>query len=92
MQRDQKGSMTGVSTYLHPDVQHVHGPFGADAFGRRAEAFARFFETPRFLVGQSALVAGWIGVNVVAVSLRWDPYPFILLNLTFSCGRPMPPH
>jgi uncharacterized membrane protein len=23
-------------------------------------------------------------VNLVAVSLRWDPYPFILLNLAFS--------
>ena len=26
----------------------------------------------------------WITINVVAVSLRWDPYPFILLNLAFS--------
>ena len=23
-------------------------------------------------------------VNAVALSLRWDPYPFILLNLAFS--------
>jgi uncharacterized membrane protein len=26
----------------------------------------------------------WIGLNLVAVNLRWDPYPFILLNLAFS--------
>ncbi len=26
----------------------------------------------------------WIIVNAVAISLRWDPYPFILLNLAFS--------
>ena len=26
----------------------------------------------------------WITLNVVAVNLRWDPYPFILLNLAFS--------
>ena len=26
----------------------------------------------------------WIALNVVAVRLRWDPYPFILLNLAFS--------
>src|SRR6202020_2334011 len=26
----------------------------------------------------------WIVLNIVAVSLRWDPYPFILLNLAFS--------
>jgi uncharacterized membrane protein len=29
-------------------------------------------------------VAIWIAVNALAVSLRWDPYPFILLNLAFS--------
>jgi uncharacterized membrane protein len=28
-------------------------------------------------------VAAWIAVNVVAI-FRWDPYPFILLNLMFS--------
>jgi uncharacterized membrane protein len=26
----------------------------------------------------------WIALNALAVSLRWDPYPFILLNLAFS--------
>jgi uncharacterized membrane protein len=26
----------------------------------------------------------WIAVNAIAVGLRWDPYPFILLNLAFS--------
>ncbi len=30
------------------------------------------------------LVAAWIAVNVLAVSLKWDAYPFILLNLAFS--------
>ena len=26
----------------------------------------------------------WIAINALAVTLRWDPYPFILLNLAFS--------
>jgi uncharacterized membrane protein len=26
----------------------------------------------------------WIIINVLVVTLRWDPYPFILLNLAFS--------
>ena len=26
----------------------------------------------------------WIALNLFAVELRWDPYPFILLNLAFS--------
>jgi uncharacterized membrane protein len=61
-----------------------HGTFGQDAFGRRAERAARFFGTPQYIVGQSLLVIAWIAFNAVAVSLQWDPYPFILLNLAFS--------
>jgi uncharacterized membrane protein len=65
-------------------VPRVPNAFGEDAFGRRAEAAARFFGTPQYIAGQSLLVIAWIAVNAVAVGLRWDPYPFILLNLAFS--------
>jgi uncharacterized membrane protein len=65
-------------------VPHVPSAFGEDAFGRRAEAAARFFGTPKYIAGQTVLVIIWIALNAVAVSLRWDPYPFILLNLAFS--------
>ncbi|MGN6799448.1 MAG: DUF1003 domain-containing protein [Gaiellaceae bacterium] len=58
--------------------------FGEDAFGRRAEAAARFFGTPQYILGQTVIVVLWIAVNAVAVGLRWDPDPFILLNLAFS--------
>jgi uncharacterized membrane protein len=58
--------------------------FGEDAFGQRAEAAARFFGTPIYIAVQTVVVIAWIAVNAVAVSLRWDPYPFILLNLLFS--------
>ena len=64
-----------------PDVPSA---FGEDAFGRRAEKAARFFGTPQYILGQTVLVIAWIAVNAVAVGLRWDPYPFILLNLAFS--------
>lgn len=63
---------------------HAHSPFDSDRFGRAAERFARFFGTPKFILGQTLLVAIWIALNAIAVSLRWDPYPFILLNLAFS--------
>lgn len=66
------------------DMQHLHGAFGSDSFGRGAEGFARLFGTPGFLIGQTIVVTVWIALNVAAVSLRWDPYPFILLNLAFS--------
>jgi uncharacterized membrane protein len=61
-----------------------HGPFGDDAFGRGAEKVARFFGTPQYLIGQSIVVVLWIAVNAAVVAFRWDPYPFILLNLAFS--------
>ncbi len=55
-----------------------------DAVGRFAEGIARFLGTGRFLAVQTIVVIAWITFNVVAVRLRWDPYPFILLNLAFS--------
>jgi uncharacterized membrane protein len=61
-----------------------HGAFGEDTFGRQAERIARFFGTPQYILGQTIVVIIWIAINAVAVSLQWDPYPFILLNLAFS--------
>ena len=55
-----------------------------DAVGAWAESFARFLGTGRYLFIQTLIVIVWIGLNVFAVELRWDPYPFILLNLAFS--------
>ena len=62
----------------------MSAPFGEDAFGRAAETAARFFGTPHYIVGQTLVVIAWIAVNAAAVRYRWDPYPFILLNLAFS--------
>lgn len=58
--------------------------YDPEAFGRFAEAIARYFGTARFLVIQTIVVALWISANLLLVTLRWDPYPFILLNLAFS--------
>jgi len=63
---------------------HAGGAFGSDRFGQKAEAFARFFGTPQFLIGQTLIVGVWVALNAAVVALRWDPYPFILLNLLFS--------
>ena len=68
----------------HGIAFHLFDAFGPDVFGQRAEAFARFFGTPRFLIAQTLVVAVWVALNAVAVTARWDPYPFILLNLLFS--------
>ena len=58
--------------------------YEAGAFGRFSEGVARNLGTARFLVVQTVLVIIWIAVNVLSIALRWDPYPFILLNLMFS--------
>ena len=55
-----------------------------EAMGQFTESIARFFGTGRYLLIQTIIVLLWIALNVSAVTLRWDPYPFILLNLAFS--------
>src|SRR6185436_15051657 len=56
----------------------------AETVGQFSESIARFLGTGRFLLWQTILVVVWICLNLFAVTLRWDPYPFILLNLAFS--------
>ena len=68
---------------FHAPHVHLAPVFGSDWFGIKAEAFARFFGTPMFLVAQTLLVAVWIVLNVAGVT-QFDLYPFILLNLAFS--------
>ncbi|HLI60279.1 MAG TPA: DUF1003 domain-containing protein [Solirubrobacteraceae bacterium] len=65
---------TGLSAHL----------YDAESFGNTAEKLARFFGTPRYLVIQTVVVVAWIAINVAWVALRFDKYPFILLNLMFS--------
>jgi uncharacterized membrane protein len=55
-----------------------------EVFGRFSERIARLLGTGKFLLWQTVVVVVWITLNLVAVRLRWDPYPFILLNLVFS--------
>jgi uncharacterized membrane protein len=55
-----------------------------ETVGQITESIARFFGTGRYLLLQTIVVLAWIAVNLCAAKLRWDPYPFILLNLAFS--------
>ncbi|RNI19458.1 DUF1003 domain-containing protein [Flexivirga caeni] len=60
-------------------------PMDSDRFGSFAEDFARFMGTAQFLVWMTVFVIVWIIFNLVGLfGLKWDPYPFILLNLFFS--------
>ncbi|MGB8353035.1 MAG: DUF1003 domain-containing protein [Chthoniobacteraceae bacterium] len=68
---------------FHLPHTHLNSVFGGDWFALKAEAFARFFGTPVFLIGQTVVVAVWIILNVTGLT-QFDIYPFILLNLAFS--------
>ena len=68
---------------FHRAHSHLEPVFGGDWFALKAEAFARFFGTPVFLIGQTAVVFVWIAINAVGL-VAFDIYPFILLNLAFS--------
>jgi uncharacterized membrane protein len=68
---------------FHARHAHLAPTFGEGWFGEWAERFARFFGTPTFLVGQTIIVGLWILANVTGL-VRFDLYPFILLNLAFS--------
>jgi uncharacterized membrane protein len=59
--------------------------FDAEAFGRWAEAIARFMGTARFLVYMTVVIVAWIGWNVLAPKpWQFDPYTFTFLTLVLS--------
>ena len=51
---------------------------------RLADHVAEIIGSWRFIIIQSTLLAVWIALNITAYIYRWDPYPFILLNLALS--------
>jgi uncharacterized membrane protein len=51
---------------------------------RLADRVAEIIGSWRFIIIQSMLLAVWITLNITAYIYRWDPYPFILLNLALS--------
>ena len=53
---------------------------------RVADAAATFIGSWTFILGQSAVMAIWVLVNVLAMFsfIRFDAYPFVFLNLFMS--------
>lgn len=77
---DNDLSTPGRRRSILPKVQ-----LDSETFGVFAEAFARFMGTAKFLVYMTVFVVVWVTINLVGLfGLKWDPYPFILLNLFFS--------
>ena len=77
--------MTRHSDLSSPrQVRRLGLHYDQEAFGQFSESIARTLGTARFLVWQTCIVIVWITLNVASAVLRWDKYPFILLNLAFS--------
>ena len=68
-------------------LQNIAGEKENLSFGQRtADKVARFGGSWKFIIWFAALLIIWIIINLLLpVKQRWDPYPFILLNLMLSC-------
>lgn len=70
----------------HPPVPDVNALYDERlSVGQRAaNTIARVVGSWRFIIIQSILLTIWVILNLTASTLRWDPYPFILMNLVLS--------
>ncbi len=59
-------------------------PNSLTAGQRIADWVASMMGSWPFIIGQSVILLIWIVLNVTAFVRKWDPYPFILLNLALS--------
>jgi uncharacterized membrane protein len=68
--------------HIHPVnvVHHDEATFGE----MLADKIASSIGSWTFLVVQTAAVITWLVLNIYGFVHRWDPFPFILLNLLFS--------
>ena len=68
----------------HRNVSAHHPQFKLTLGQRVADAVASNMGSWPFISIQSAILIGWIILNITAYIEHWDPYPFILLNLALS--------
>ena len=69
-------------------TQRVHDPKPPPeslTLGQKvADTVAATMGSWTFIIIQSVILAIWIVLNITAIVQKWDPYPFILLNLALS--------
>src|SRR5579864_2522577 len=79
--------------FKFPTFKHDHAPVidvnaVADeqmTIGQKiADGVAATVGSWRFIIIQSCILALWLALNITGIVFRWDPYPFILLNLMLS--------
>jgi len=72
--------------HKHPPIKNVHAVFETQlTLGQRAaDKVASIAGSWTFIIVQSSLLVAWVILNITAYVNRWDPYPFILMNLLLS--------
>jgi uncharacterized membrane protein len=74
-----KESITNKVNYFPSGKNHI-------TFGQKtADNLTNFAGSWKFIIGFLIFILIWAGVNIYAWVGKWDPYPFILLNLILSC-------
>ncbi|HEV2581544.1 MAG TPA: DUF1003 domain-containing protein [Ktedonobacteraceae bacterium] len=89
---EYKNLLEGIH-FKFPTFKHEHPPVinvneVADeqlTVGQKvADTVAGTVGSWRFIIIQSIVLAIWLALNITGIVFRWDPYPFILLNLALS--------
>lgn len=70
----------------HPTIRNVNELADEQlTVGQKvADAVAATVGSWRFIIIQSIILLAWLVANSLAWAFKWDPYPFILLNLALS--------
>jgi len=73
--------------WFNRSSKHPHPAFKSRlTFGQRAsDVVTIFFGSWAFIIILAILLFAWMAMNLVMLFGKWDPYPFILLNLILSC-------
>ena len=74
-----------VSREVNVEPEIIEGEPEKLTLGQRvADGMANKVGSWGFLIGQTLVLTGWIGANLMPGMPHWDSSPFILLNLVFS--------
>jgi len=88
-QKKKGGKNSNNSRNNNNRKNHKNGPPAFKAkltFAQKASDFvSEFFGSWEFIILLGILLAVWMAMNVMMIAKKWDPYPFILLNLVLSC-------
>ncbi len=70
---------------MFKEVKHPINKIPRTLGQRAADTITHFGGSWHFIVLFFTFLLFWIGLNAYAAINKWDPYPFILLNLILSC-------